>query len=255
MKKAMMYFGESVLVPYRYNTEWPEWAQRSFREAVMYYLKEEDPVWGLLYLDSLLDKFRDENECQEEERVAESGEVFRRLKLIRNRFAHPDEGSENVVACRHRLVPLCLQIVHVVMNNLYPHRRPDDSVLKLVVKVGTGRSTVLSTGSDRAEKEAFCRSIYEHNRDIVNDFLKVIPTREAIMSLSLDEVMRLLESRVTVPAIIHDGDGASFDVSFTCPSMGVCVYESSPAGWMCCARNECEDPWKDDRWACDPFVG
>lgn len=50
MKKAVMYFGESVLAPYRYNTEWPEWAQGSFREAVMYYLKENDPVLGLLCL-------------------------------------------------------------------------------------------------------------------------------------------------------------------------------------------------------------
>ena len=258
MKKAVMYFGESVLAPYRYNTEWPEWAQRSFREAVMYYLKEKDSVLGLLRLGDLLDKFIKENECQEEERVAELVEAFRRLKLIRNRLAHPVEGSENIIECRHRLVPLCLQIVHVVMNNLYPARRLDDSANKLVVKiseeVSDGRTSVSSTASDRAEKEAFYQSVHERNRGIMNNFLEAIPTRGAILGLSVDELARLLESRVTAPAIIHDGGRDSFELSLAVVSKGVCEYESSPEGWRCCARNECEDPWKDDKWSYEIFA-
>ena len=254
MKKAVMYFGESVLAPYRYNTEWPEWAQRSFREAVMYYLKEREFALSLMYLGNLFGKFIKENKCQEEERVAEAVETFRRLKLIRHRLAHPDESSENVVVWRRRLVPLCLQIVHVVMNNLYPARRLDDSSGKLVMKVETGRSPVSSTASDRAEKEAFYRSVHGRNRDIANNYLRVIPTREAISGLSVDELARLLESQVATPATIHDGDGASFEVPLGVVSKGVCEYESSPEGWRCCARNAGEDPWKDDKWSYKKFA-
>ena len=249
MKKAVVYFGESALAPYRYNTEWPEWAQRSFREAVMYYQKEREFALSLMYLGDLFDEFTKENKCQKEERVSEAVKAFCKLKLIRNRFAHPDEGSENVVAWRHRLVPLCLQIVHAVMNNLYPARRLDDSTGKLVMKVEIGRSPVSSTAFYRAEKEAFYRSVHERNRDIVNNFLRVIPTREAISGLSVDELARLLESQVAAPAIIHDGDGASFGVPLGVVSKGVCEYESSPEGWRCCSRNAGEDPWKDDKWS------
>ena len=273
MKKAVMYFGESMVSPYRYNTEWPEWSQGFFRDAVMYYLtsnlKEKDPALGLLYLGELLEKFIEDNkcnkcqtkkcvteeiECQAEESVAEAVRTFRKLKFIRHRLAHPGK-SKKVVSYRHRLIPLCLQIVHAVMNNLYPARRLDDPVEELVIEVSFGRSSVSSTASDRSEKEAFYRSVYERNRDIVENFLKAIPTEEAILDLSVDELACLLESRVTVPAIIHDGDEASFEVPLGVVSKGVCEYESSPEGWMCRARNAGEDPWKDDKWACEKFAG
>ena len=257
MKKSVMYFGQSVLAPYRHNTEWPEWSQGLFRDAVMYYLtsnlEEKDPALGLSYLGDLLDRFIEENECnrcQVAGRVSGAVRIFRRLKLIRNRLAHPGK-SENVVAWRHRLIPLCLQVVHVVMNDLHPARRLDDSSGKLVVKVKIGRSLVSSTASDPVEKAAFCRSVQKRNRDIVNNFLKAVPTKKAILDLSFDELARLLENQVMAPTIIHDGDGASFEVPLGAVSKGVCEYESSPEGWRCCARNECEDPWKDDKWSYD----
>ena len=201
-----------------------------------------------------------ENECQEEERVAESVEIFHSLKLICNRLAHPGE-SENVVACYCRLLPLCLQIVHVVMNNLYSARRLDDSAEELVIELSEvpessgGQSPASSTASDRAEEEAFYRSVHKHNRDIMNNFLEAIPTKEAILGLSVDELARLLESRVTAPAIIHDGGRDSLELSLAVVSKGVCEYESSPKGWSCCARNECEDPWKDNKWSYEIFAG
>lgn len=203
--------------------------------------------------NGLLDKFIKENKCQEEERVAEAVEAFCKLKLICNRFAHP-EGSENVVAWRHRLVPLCLQIVNVMMNNLYPARRLDDSAGKFTMKVEIGRSPVSTTATDRTEKEAFYRSVHERNRDIVNNFLEAIPTKEAILRLSLNELARLLESQVMAPTIIRDGDGASFELRFNNVSKGVCEYVSSPKGWMCCAQNASEDPWKDEQWSCKTFA-
>lgn len=254
MKKAVTYYGESVLAPYRYSTEWPGWAQRSFREAVMYYLKEKEPVLGLLYLEGLLNKFIEENKCQIEEHVADSVKVFRRLKLIRNRFAHPDEGSEHLIVRRNLLIPLCLQIVHVVMNNLYPARRPGDSSKTLVAKVQIARSAMSSTTSDRFEKEEFYRNVNEYNKDIVKSFLGAIPTRRAILDLPVDELARLLENRVVAPAIIHDGDGASFEVALGAVSKGVCEYESCPEGWMCRARNTAEDPWRDDKWSYERFA-
>ena len=236
---------------YRYNTAWPEWAQGFFRAAVMYYLKEGELALSLLYLGALFDKFVGGTESQEGSCGAEVRDVFGRLKLIRNRVAHPDEGSENVVSCLNRLVPLCLQIVDFTMNDLYPARKSDELGRSLVleVQIGDGMSSSADTRGVDAEKEAFYRSVQRRNVDIMNNLLDAIPCKHAIMSLSLEELEKLLEDRVMEPAIIHEEHESSFRIRLPSVSKGVCEYRSSREGWMCCASNEGEDPWKGDKWS------
>lgn len=252
MKKATMEYGESTVSSYWYNTTWPEWAQRFFRAAVMYYLKERDLALSLMFLGDLFDKFIEENESQKGRRVVEVRNVFGRLKLIRNRVAHPgEEGSENVVSCRDRLVPLCLQLVDFTMNDLYPARKPDELGRSLVLKVqiGDGMSSSADARGVDAEKETFYRSVQRRNDDIMSNLLDAIPCKHAIMSLSLEELEKLLEDRVMEPAIIHEEHERSFAIPFPNVSKGICLYRSSREGWMCCASNGGEDIWKDDKWS------